>query len=433
MPSCSETWPKPEQLELYRAHLCALELPQNSQSHLLCVARSLLRTPHGLRPWLRRQVDRLSFRQACRHILGARKFLTFCGHLELEQMLAQVKSCSHLVRALATEVDWEAALHLSRRPKFESPLGDWLRAYLDYRSGRHMKLGGWVFTLRKLDRLAQRENVQTFAQLTSRLLRKFLTEGQTAPSYHNTKLSKLRVLQRFLTSRGVSFELPVGLEIQQPPFRPHIFSLQEIGQILTLAGCRGSQFRGQGIETIIYLLYACGMRISEPLGLRLCDVDLEAGTLFLNCTKFYKQRWVPIGKGARRRLAAYLESRHIQFPASIDSNQSFFLNSQGRAFRRATVEVEFAQIVRELALPSRGSRAPRPHDLRHTLAVHKLYQWYAEGQDVQNKLPLLSAYLGHDRLHHTEVYLHLTDDLVRQAGRNFQRSFENVVGPWMPR
>lgn len=69
------------------------------------------------------------------------------------------------------------------------------------------------------------------------------------------------------------------------------------------------------------------------------------------------------------------------------------------------------------------------HDLRHTLAVHRLYQWYAEGVDVQNKLPLLSAYLGHDRLEHTEVYLHLTEDLIRQAGRGFQASFEEIVGP----
>ena len=94
---------------------------------------------------------------------------------------------------------------------------------------------------------------------------------------------------------------------------------------------------------------------------------------------------------------------------------------------------EFARVIKELQITSRGSRRPRLHDLRHTLAVHRLYKWYAEGCDVQNKLPLLSAYLGHDRLHHTEVYLHLTEDLIRQAGQNFQRSFEQVVGQWEKR
>lgn len=174
------------------------------------------------------------------------------------------------------------------------------------------------------------------------------------------------------------------------------------------------------------------MRISEPLGLRICDVNLASGTLFLNCTKFYKQRWVPMGKGAVRRLEAYWKVRQTHFASSTATDQPFFLNSHGRALKRAIVEVEFSKIVRELAIASRGSRAPRPHDLRHTLAVHKMYQWYTEGKDVQNKLPLLSAYLGHDRLHHTEVYLHLTEDLIRQAGRSFQRSFEDLVGHWRP-
>jgi hypothetical protein len=60
--------------------------------------------------------------------------------------------------------------------------------------------------------------------------------------------------------------------------------------------------------------------------------------------------------------------------------------------------------------------------------VHRLYQWYSEGADVQNKLPLLSTYLGHTLYTSTEVYLHLTEDLVRQAGRNFEASFERIVG-----
>ena len=437
MPSCSSLWPDSERLESYRVHLKSLGLPEKTQIHLLYVARSLVRysgsEPDRLQSWIRKQVDRISFRQACRHIAGARKFLDFCGQPEMGQLLDQVRSCAHLVRALARpETDWEQALHLSRKAGFESDIGGWLQAYLDYRSGRHMKLGGWVFSLRKLDRLALQAKVQRPAQLTAELLQKFLTEGQSSPSYHNTKLSKLRVLQRFLISRGVEFHLPAGLGVQQPPFRPHIFSLGEIGQILQVARSRGPRFRWLGIEAIIYLLYACGMRISEPLGLRICDVDLAAGTLFLNCTKFYKQRWVPMGKGAVRRLEAYWKVRQTHFASSTGTDQPFFLNSHGRALKRAIVEVEFAKIVRELAISSRGSRAPRPHDLRHTLAVHKMYQWYAEGKDVQNKLPLLSAYLGHDRLHHTEVYLHLTEDLIRQAGRNFQRSFEDLVGHWRP-
>lgn len=440
MPIFSNSWPAPEQVEPFREHLRALELPINTQTQLMFVARSLVRhtecSPGRLRAWVRKLVAKLSFRQACRHIRGAQRFMDFCGHPELGQMLDQVSSCADLVRALAKPgTNWEQALHLARKPAFESGIGGWLQAYLDHRSGCHMKLGGWVFSLRKLDRLALQANVQSPEQITPDLLQRFLTEGQSSPCYHNIKLSKLRVLQRFLVSRGVEFHVPTGLSVKEPPFRPHIFNLYEIGGILRAArryGRRGPRFHWLGIETIIYLLYACGMRISEPLGLRICDVDLQQGTLFLNCTKFYKQRWVPMGKGAVSRLDAYWKVRQTHFASKTTPEEPFFLNTRGGAFRRGTVESEFFKIVKDLGLESRGSRGPRPHDLRHTLAVHKMYQWYAEGKDVQNKLPLLSAYLGHDRLHHTEVYLHLTEDLIRQAGRNFQRSFEEVVGHWRP-
>lgn len=438
MPSCCNSWPAPEQVELFREHLKGLALPPHKQKHLMFVARSLVRHkgagPKRLQTWVRKQVSKISFRQACRHILAARRFMDFCGHLELGQTLNQVTSCADLVRALNQPgTEWEQALHRARKPGFESGIAGWLQAFLDHWTGRHMKLDHWPFVLRRLDRLALRVGAQTPKQLTPDLLQGYLTEGDPAPRTHNFRLSKLRVLQRFLVSRGVEFHLPSGLAVKEPPCRPHIFSLCEIGKILNAARTRGLHdlpFRWLGIETIIYLLYACGMRISEPLGLRICDVDLNRGTLFLNCTKFYKQRWVPVGKGAVRRLDAYWKSRQNHFACEAAPEEQFFLNGNGRAFKRAIVEIEFARIVRDLAIQSRGSQNPRPHDLRHTLAVHKMYQWYADGEDVQNKLPLLSAYLGHDRLHHTEVYLHLTDDLIRQAGRNFQRSFEEVVGHW---
>lgn len=79
MPSYSSLWPDSEQLESYRVHLKSLSLPEKIQIHLLYVARSLVRhigsEPDRVRSWIRKQVDRISFRQACRHIAGARKFL----------------------------------------------------------------------------------------------------------------------------------------------------------------------------------------------------------------------------------------------------------------------------------------------------------------------------------------------------------------------
>ena len=64
---------------------------------------------------------------------------------------------------------------------------------------------------------------------------------------------------------------------------------------------------------------------------------------------------------------------------------------------------------------------PRLHDLRHTFAVHRVTSWYQENKDVQQLLPLLSIYLGHQCLAHTTVYLTMTNELLQQANHCFER------------
>lgn len=440
MPIYSNLAPTSEDLARFRDHLKGLALAAGFKRRALRAATSLVRHRveltgrERLCSWMRELSLTSSWRRVRDQICAALPFTDFCGIPELRQILDQTRSCAALSRALAEPgIDWKQALHQARKPSFESGLGAWLQAFLDHRTGRQMKLCRWPSALRRLDQLALLVNAQIPEHITPELLERFLSEGQTSPRYRNIKLSKLRGLQRFFESRGVEFPLPTGLGVKEPPFRPHIYTLWEIGRILRAThrrGLRGLQLRWLGIESIIFLLYACGMRLSEPLGLRICDVDLQQGTLFLHCTKFYKQRWVPLGKGAVRRLKAYWRARQTCLHSKSKPEDPFFLNMQGRGFKNSVLEREFSRIITELQLESRGTRRPRLHDLRHTLAVHRMYQWYAEGKDVQNKLPLLSAYLGHDRLHHTEVYLHLTDDLIRLAGRNFQCSFEEVVGHW---
>ena len=64
---------------------------------------------------------------------------------------------------------------------------------------------------------------------------------------------------------------------------------------------------------------------------------------------------------------------------------------------------------------------PRMHDLRHTFAVHRLTSWYQQGADVQRLLHHLSVYLGHVHLRHTQVYLSMTPELLREASQRFER------------
>src|SRR5204863_9578797 len=87
----------------------------------------------------------------------------------------------------------------------------------------------------------------------------------------------------------------------------------------------------------------------------------------------------------------------------------------------------FPKMLRQLGIKGiPGQRRPRIHDLRHTFAVHRLLRWYREGVDVQNRLPLLSTFMGHVNPRNTEVYLTITDDLLREANTRFHRYFGSI-------
>lgn len=325
-------------------------------------------------------------------------------------------------------------LSRAKKVRFRSGLGSWFESYLKFCEGRKMRLDGIEVHLRWLDRVASRHGVGDPSELTRPILLEYLEENSPAPVTFNQRLARLRCFRRFLKRRGVELTWPSGLSSRPvPPFRPHLYTLAEIGQILEAleelgrAG-RRNIFYWAALRHIVFLLYAGGMRLNEPLRLRIKDVDLERRLLFIHNTKFYKQRWVPLGPRASLRLSDYFEERCERYPQKCSPDAPFFLNSRGDFVCTASVEAAFLKALDKVGMKGRGTRSrPRLHDLRHTAAVHKLYQWYSEGKDVQNKLPLLSAYLGHERLQHTEKYLHLTEDLLRLAGSDFRVSFEKIV------
>lgn len=319
--------------------------------------------------------------------------------------------------------------------RFASGLSDWFESYLKFCEGRKMRLDCIEVNLRGLDRVALRHGVGAPEELTRLMLLEYLEENVPAPATFNQRLGRLRGFQLYLRRKGAELDWSSGLLSRPvPPFRPHLYTLGEVGQVLealeSLGKCgRRDSFYWSAMKIVVLLLYAGGMRLNEPLRLRIKDVKTDEGLLFIHNTKFYKQRWVPLGPRTCQRLTEYFKERCRRYPQKCAVDDPFFLNSRGGFIRTSCVEAAFREALDEIGLKGRGTRVrPRLHDLRHTMAVHKLYQWYSEGKDVQNKLPLLSAYLGHDRLEHTEKYLHLTEDLLRLAGGDFRASFEKTIG-----
>jgi integrase len=94
----------------------------------------------------------------------------------------------------------------------------------------------------------------------------------------------------------------------------------------------------------------------------------------------------------------------------------------GRAISLKSASEVVRRLLRRLGLKGpRGRSGPRPYDLRHAFAVHRLIAWYEAGLDIHAHLPWLSAYMGHVNVLGTEVYLHATPELLRLASERFDK------------
>lgn len=246
----------------------------------------------------------------------------------------------------------------------------------------------------------------------------------------NMKLSFARGLCRHLMRLGIIKDNPalrVPYLRHSPSYKPHIYPLKEIGAILEGTAFYRKKYPrlllGWTLETMFFLIYACGLRLGEAVKLRICDVNLEENTLSLWKTKFHKERLVPFSQQTARKLKSYSELRQKLHPTS-DPKSPFFCHAQGE-YGRGTIEKRFRHILARCGIAKSHGKGPRIHDLRHTFAVHRLYKWYQEGHDPLNKLPLLSTYMGHVTIENTQVYLTIGRALLREGDRRFQQTFEN--------
>lgn len=235
------------------------------------------------------------------------------------------------------------------------------------------------------------------------------------------KLNVLRPFYRYAVSRGYVTTAPLPTEIPKrpPAFVPYIYSHEDLRRLLKASlSVRPPQASLEPVtmRTLLLLLYGTGLRIQEALDLNSTDVDLKNSLLTVRQTKFGKTRLVPFGPALSRPLTDYA-ARHLSAASA-----PFFTMRSGIRVKRETMEHNHRLLcTRAGVCRTDGARyQPRLHDLRHTFAVHRLTAWYREGADVQKLLPLLSVYLGHVHLQHTQVYLTMTPELLHEAGKRFE-------------
>jgi integrase len=211
--------------------------------------------------------------------------------------------------------------------------------------------------------------------------------------------------------------------VKASTFQPYIFSHEEVRRILAAATSHQGHFIWAAmLRPLILVLYCTGLRLGEAVRLRAEDVDLDRGVLTIQHSKG-RSRIVPIRADLVAELRRYsVERSRLARELQLGKPEAFFLRRDGSPLTIQSASQAIRRLLRKLGLkPPAGRTGARPYEFRHAFAVHRLTAWANEGADIHAKLPLLSAYLGHQNLLGTEVYLKATPHLLELASARFER------------
>ncbi len=237
----------------------------------------------------------------------------------------------------------------------------------------------------------------------------------------------IRKLADYIDLRGMSVYKPsIVIPAKPSDFTPHINTTLELKRIFEQADLlpfyTNCPNRGPVASLLFRMLYGCGLRISEALGLTMRDVDLESGVLTICNSKFGKNRYVPMSPTLTERCRQYAACTRNGVP----ENAPFFPAPDGGHYSKRAIHGTFRRILENAGIPCTG-QGPRIHDFRHTFSVHCLKKWILAGKDMNAALPVLSAYLGHKDLSGTQGYLRLTADMYPDIIRTMELRFGDVV------
>jgi integrase/recombinase XerD len=224
--------------------------------------------------------------------------------------------------------------------------------------------------------------------------------GASAATVHR-KSACLRSFYRHLRRDGLLDTDPTATLSAPRRSRklPQVLTRGEIEKLLSQP--RGTEPAALRDRAILELMYACGLRASEAIGLELMDVDVEEGVLRAR-GKGSKERVVPVGQAALRALRIYLErGRPALVKGSAEAH--LFVNFRGGSLTRQGLY----KIVRRHATTAGLADRMSPHTLRHTFATHLL----AGGCDLRS----VQEMLGHADVSTTQLYTHLSSERLKDV------------------
>ena len=220
----------------------------------------------------------------------------------------------------------------------------------------------------------------------------FLSLGSTSKRSQARRLSALNSFYTWMVMEGIMKDNPCD-RVDAPKlgrYLPDVLSVEEVERIIDSTDTGSAQ--GRRDRAILEVLYGCGLRVSEAVGLKISHLYLDEGFIRIH-GKGNKERLVPIGEMASDAIVAYMDVRMI--PADAASDDVLFLNRFGKSLSR----ISMFKMIKKQALIAGIRKEISPHTFRHSFATHLV----ENGADLR----VVQEILGHENIVTTEIYTHI--------------------------
>lgn len=294
------------------------------------------------------------------------------------------------------------------------------RDYLEFEKGlSDNSVEAYLHDVRLLMQFSQLEKInkptESFDVEDIRSFLIFITDLGMSANSQARILSGLRIYFEFLTYEEIRLDNPMRL-ISGPKLGrklPDVLSVAEIDQ-LSASFDLSLPFAYRN-KVMVELMYACGLRVSELVTLKISDIFFNEGFLRI-IGKGDKERLVPIGESTLTLIQRYISQYRVHIPVKKGQSDILFLNGRGRGLSRQMVFIFLKKQAETAGITKKIS----PHTFRHSFATHLL-----EGGA---NLRAVQQMLGHSSITTTEIYTHIDRSYLKEAIVSFHpRSKRNAL------
>ncbi len=249
--------------------------------------------------------------------------------------------------------------------------------------------------LKKFEFYLSKTSTKKLSFIGPEIVREFLYEQskRVSAKTQGRIISTLKTFFNFLVLEELINDSPIE-NIDYPKIDskiPLILSTDEIDKIIS---CAFSKKFGLRNQTIIEMMYSCGLRVSEVTEMKISNIFFDESLIKI-LGKGNKERFIPLSSIAKKLLYNYITYNRKNLNQDKQFIDIVFLNNRGRKLTRVMVY----NIINDAALEAKINKKISPHTLRHSFATHLI----ENGADIIS----IQKMMGHENVVTTEKYLHV--------------------------